>query len=320
MSEHASLIWASLRILSRHRRYIFWFWLANLTLAEFGTAVFRSRLHAVLDHSLLADRLLHGFDLGVYSEMVTRPEWGSAAGSATPAMYFTLLFLLVTLICLPGILEAYATEGRTSREQFFRCCGRNLFRFVRLFLAYGIVAGVIGGVLFSGHVGLVHASQGSTYELLPVSASVVTLAVLFLALTLVRIWFDLAQVDVVVQDQRAVRKSIRGALRYMRRNLVWLWSGYVAIYVLGLAILSGGIWAWRVFVPATSVLEAFLIAQVTLILLLAMRFWQRAAAVAFYMREMASGAPVYPARTDPALSLPGLTGSANDPGDRPAPA
>lgn len=308
LNEHVSLISASLRILGRHKRYIFWFWLLNLTLAEFGAAVVRSRLHAALDHSLVADRLLHGFDGGVYYEMVTRPQWGTFAGAAMPAMYFSFLFVLVTLFCLPGILDSYTSDGRPSREDFFRCCGRNLWRFIWVVLCYGIVAGVIGGALFGVHVGLVHAARKSTYELLPFYANVVTLGVIFLALTIVRIWFDLAQLDVVVRDQRAVRKSIAAAFRFMRGNVTKLLSIYVFIHGLGFAVLAGGICIWHASVVPSHVLGAFLVAQATAILWLTMRFWRRAVSAAFYMREIAANTAL-PAVAGPAPALSGLTRS-----------
>jgi hypothetical protein len=305
VKEDTNFILAGLRIVSRHKHYIFWLWLLNLTLAEFGTAAFRNRLHTALDHSLLADRLLHGFDRGVYLEMVARPDWGPPMGSAVPAMYFAFLFFLVTLFCMPGVLDAYTSEGRPSPEDFFRCCGRNVWRFVRVFVFYGIVAGLIGGALFSGHVALVKASEKSTYEILPFCTHVATLGIIFLVLTVIRVWFDLAQVDVVVRDQRAVRQSVAAAFLCTRQNLIALLSAYVAICVLGLVVLAGGVWAWHSFVPSSSVLSAFVVTQVMLVLLLGMRFWQRASAAAFYMRETAVEASI-PAQASTAAA-PGLT-------------
>jgi hypothetical protein len=304
VKEGTNFILAGLRIVSRHKRYIFWLWLLNLTLAEFGTAAFRNRLHAALDHSLLADRLLHGFDLGVYFEMVTRPDWGPPMGSAVPAMYFAFLFFLVTLFCMPGVLDAYTSEGRPSPEDFFRCCGRNVWRFVRVLVFYGMVAGLIGGALFGGHVALVKASEKSTYEILPFCTHVATLGIIFLVLTVIRVWFDLAQVDVVVRDQRAVRQSVAAAFRCTRQNLIALLAAYVAICVLGLLVLAGGIWAWHSLVPASNVLRAFLVTQVMLVLWLGMRFWQRATAAAFYMRQATVDAPIQ-ATAEPAPSPEG---------------
>src|SRR5579863_1835185 len=77
MSDKKSLLSSGWGMVGRNKRYIFWFWLLNLTLAEFGTAAFRKSAHAILDHSLLGDRLVHGFDLAVMFNLFARPEFGS---------------------------------------------------------------------------------------------------------------------------------------------------------------------------------------------------------------------------------------------------
>jgi hypothetical protein len=293
MNENTSLISAGFSIVRRHKRYIFWFWLLNLTLAEFGVAAYRNHVHAVLDHSFYADKLLHGFDAAVYLDLMARPEIGPFMASAMPAVYFACLFLVLTIIFMPGVLQAYTTEGRLPREEFFRACGRNLWRFIRLMLFFAIVAVPIAGVLFGVHHALVDAAEKSTNELLPFYTIVGTLAVIFLVMTFIRIWFDLAQLDVVVNDQNAVRKSVAAGFRYAWRYLGRLLVAYVAIAIVASLVLLAGIGLWHVLVPAASVFGAFLVSQITLVLLLWMRFWQRASAAAFYLREIFVAAPVW---------------------------
>jgi membrane-anchored glycerophosphoryl diester phosphodiesterase (GDPDase) len=105
-------------------------------------------------------------------------------------------------------------------------------------------------------------------------------------LTIIRIWFDVAQSDVVLRDQPAVRKSIVAGFRKTRRNLGRLLGSYFVIAIVAMAVLVAGILLWYAIVPPSSVLGAFIIGQAIMLLLLAMRFWQRATAVAFYVREM----------------------------------
>ena len=71
MSENKGILSSGLRIVGHNKRYILWFWLFNLTLAEFGTSAFRKSAHPILDHSIVADRLLHGFDVAVMALVVT---------------------------------------------------------------------------------------------------------------------------------------------------------------------------------------------------------------------------------------------------------
>jgi hypothetical protein len=112
------------------------------------------------------------------------------------------------------------------------------------------------------------------------------LAVIFLIMTALRVWFDLAEADVVLNDQNAVRKSIAGGFRHMWRNLGRLVGSYVAITVEAAIVLVGGIWVWIKFVPPASVLGAFVVSQVMLVLLLIPRFWQRGVAVSYWQQNM----------------------------------
>jgi hypothetical protein len=132
---------------------------------------------------------------------------------------------------------------------------------------------------------------------LPFLTQMLSMAVIFLVLTVIRAWFDLAQTDVVLRDQRAVRKSMGWAFRSTRRSLGRLLGTYVLIAIVGLAVLAAGILIWYATVPPSSVIGAFLVSQAILLLLLGMRFWQRASAVAFYVRlaaepEIETQAPV----------------------------
>jgi hypothetical protein len=292
MNENTSLISAGGRIVSRHKRYIFWFWLLNLTLAEFGTSAFRNHAHAILDRSLFSDRLLHGFDLSVLLELMSRPEMGALRASTMPALYSAFLFCFATVLFLPGVLEAYTSEGRLSREEFFRTCGRNLGRFIRLLLFLAVISLPVAGALFSARGALVKAADKSTNEMMPFYVELATLAGIFLVMTAIRIWFDLAQVDIVVRDQRAVRKSVAAAFRYTRRNLLRLLAVYGFVALVGLVLLVAGAWFWHAFVPPTGTVRAFLVGEMLLFLWLGMRFWQRASASAFYLRAMAVPAPV----------------------------
>jgi membrane-anchored glycerophosphoryl diester phosphodiesterase (GDPDase) len=159
-----------------------------------------------------------------------------------------------------------------------------MWRFVRLFVIFLIVAAIVGGIIFGIQTGLLKATDQNENERLPVFIQLGGLAIIFLVLTVIRIWFDLAQTDVVLRDQGAVRKSVSAGWRMMKRNLGRLLGNYVVISLVALAVLVAGIWLWYTIVPASSVLGAFLISQIMLLLLLAMRFWQRATAVAFYTR------------------------------------
>ena len=297
MSNRRSLFSSGAAIAGRNKRYVIWFFILNFVLASVGAAAFRLHAASLLDHSLYADGVLHGFDMGVYLEMLTRPEFGPVQASAAPSTALAVLFFVLTLIFLPGVFLGYASSYRISREDFFRACGKNLWRFVRLMILFAIVAGIVAGILGGIESALSKvADQKSSYEKLPFYIQLIGLTIIFLALTKIRIWFDLAEVDVVIADQRAIRKSLSKAMRQFRAHPFHLIAAYVAISIVALLVLAIGLWIWNVLIPSASLVGAFLISELILLLLLATRFWQRAVAVSFYSTAMAE----VPVETKPA--------------------
>jgi len=112
------------------------------------------------------------------------------------------------------------------------------------------------------------------------------LAIIFLVVGTLRIWFDLAEAETVLNDQRAVRKSLAAALRHTFRSLGSLLASYVLTTIVAAIIVLCGLLAWRKLVSPESVVGAFLVSQITLFLLLIPRFWQRGIAVSYWQRRM----------------------------------
>lgn len=310
------LLSGALSRVGHNKRYIFWFWVLNVTLAWLGAGAFQAEAHEILDHSLRAGRLVHGFDLTVFIEMLARPDFGSILASAAPAMHFAVLYFLLTALFMPGVLQGYSSTYRLPRDEFFHTCGRSVWRFVRLMIVAAIVVGIASAALFGIRGALMEKALESTNELLHFEVAMAGLCVIFLVMTAVRIWFDLAEADVVLSDQRAVRKSIGAGFRHAWSSLGRLLGAYVLIAIIGIGILVGGIYCWIKLVPAASVVGAVAVSQVTLILLLIARFWQRGVAVTYYLDDMVepivekpftpepSATPVQPASVAGTPSVP----------------
>ncbi len=186
-------------------------------------------------------------------------------------------------------------------EDFFRACGRNLWRFIRLIIVAGIVMAAVAGALFGLQGALIKKAGESTNELLGFEVRVVCLLVIFLVMTALRIWFDLAQADVVLSDRNAVRKSIGTGFRHMWRSLGRLLGSYVVATILAAIILVVGILVWMKLVPAASVGGAIFVSQLTLLLLLIPRFWQRGVAVSYYLENMVEPIAIQPLAPAPVL-------------------
>lgn len=286
MSDNKGLLSSGLGMVGRNKRYILWFWLLNLTLAEFGTSALRRSAHTILDHSLAAERLVHGFDLSVMIGLFARPEFGQMQAMTTPALCFAFVFFMATALFVPGIFQGYASTYRLPRDDFFRACGRNLWRFIRLMIVAGIVMGIAAGVLFALNGALVKKAGESTNELLPFEMRMTGLAVIFLVMMTLRVWFDLAEADIVLSDQQAVRKSIAAGFRYTFHSLGPLLASYVVATIVAAVVLLGGLWTWMKIVTPESVWGAFVVSQLTLLLLLIPRFWQRGVAVSYWQQRM----------------------------------
>ena len=298
----ANLLSSGLDKVSHNKRYVFWFWFLNLTLAEFGTEAFRRGAHAILDHSLYAERLVKGFDLGVFLELLAKPEFGTVNSTTYPSLYFAFVFFLATALFLPGIFTGYASTYRLPREDFFRACGRNLWRFIRIMIIAGIVMGIIAGVLFWANSAISDKADESTNEKLSFQLEMAGLAVIFLVMTTLRIWFDLAEVDTVLNDQRAVRRSIAAAFSHTFRDLARLLTSYVVVTIFAAIVLVAGLWLWMKLVGPENIVGAFAIGQITLFLLLIPRFWQRGIAVSYWQERML--APFVPTRVVELSSAP----------------
>jgi hypothetical protein len=286
MNDQKGILSSGLGRVLRNKRYIFWFWLLNVGLAYFATSGFRRAAHAILDHSLNAERLTHGFDLGVLIGMLMRPEFPPTQVLSIPGLCFGFVFLLATALFLPGVFLGYSSTYRLPRAEFFRACGRNLWRYIRIMIIAGIVMGIVAGLLFAANGGIVTKAGESTSELLPIRLQFIGLAVIFLIMTILRIWFDLAEADAVLNDQRAVRKSIGTAFRHTFRSLARLLGSYVIATLIAAMILVGGIWIWLKAVSPESVVGASVVSQITLFLLLIPRFWQRGIAVSYWQQKM----------------------------------
>ncbi|MFZ0735029.1 MAG: hypothetical protein WAM79_22115 [Candidatus Sulfotelmatobacter sp.] len=292
MTEKKNLLGNGLGMVTHNKRYIVWFWLLSIALAVIGTVGFRESAHAILDHSLYAQRLTHGFDLSVFIEMLIRPEFGPMTTSTLPAIYSAVVFFLAMALFLPGIITGYASTYRLPREDFFRACGRNLWRFIRILIISGIIMGIVFGVLFAINGAIAKKAGESTNEVLPFELRMIGLAVIFLIMTTLRIWFDLAETDAVLNDQRAVRKSIAAGFRHTFRGLGRLLGSYIVAAIAAIILLWAGLWVWRHAVSPESIGGVFAVSQFTLLLLLIPRFWQRSVAVSYWKQYMV--APVVP--------------------------
>jgi hypothetical protein len=295
---------------------LWWLYLLSLALGWFATLPMETSMAPLLDHSLAARSLYHGFDLGTYAELMMNPAINSqAAGNAAGALGFVFLVLMVFLT--GGILRVYNEDRTYATGEFFGACGQYFWRFVRL-LVFFILALIplifvdLALRSWSGHLADTIAN--------PAPSLVVRfggeLLLLFL-LMWVRLWFDMAEVIAVAENEYASRRALGRAFRLTWRNFGSLYWIYFRLSFLAWAGTGVALWVWVRFVPAEGIGRSFLITQFIIFLWIFTRLWQRASETLWYQAS-APAPEATPLGYYRAPSAPGIERALGEPGPPPA--
>ncbi|HEX6503294.1 MAG TPA: hypothetical protein VF011_08600 [Terriglobales bacterium] len=302
MPQHSSTLAEGARWVWRRQSIVWWIFAVNLLLAFTSPMSLSHRIGDVTDHSLAAQRLVNGFDWGIFSELRTTPDvnYGSAGPQSTPAI---LIFFVFMLFVTGGVLASYVNQYKLSTRDFFATCGEFFWRWVRLLmlmlivitpLAYGSNAVLhwAGGTLIND------AAGEKTGYIVGFACAVITLFLLMA----VRLWFDMAQVITVIENQRAMRGSCIRAFKLTASNfgsLFWLYFRISLLAWLGLAL---GLWLWT----RLSGGIAIIMLEFVMLWWVGTRLWQRASEVAWYQSFITANIPapvyVHAATPEPAMA------------------
>lgn len=283
VDENQGLVAAGVARVCRHHRVLWWVFAVNLVLGGLGAHIAAHTLHEKLQHTLAGEPLVSRFDLGMFFELVDRPEV-NLMSSHGDALMSAALFFLFMLFISGGILTVYGEDRRFTTGDFFAACGAFFWRFVRLLLLSLIPFAILGG-LYSAVQALSDyvderavADQASFYVL---AAGIVALTLLALC---VRLWFDIAQVRTVVQNERGMWRNLWKAIGITRRSLGTLFRVYFCISFFAWATLAIGIWIWTML-PAKTIGLTFVLLELIILTQIATRLWQRASAITWYQRH-----------------------------------
>ena len=274
----ASLVW-------RRQRVLWWVFAVNFILSALGTAPTRNQLQEVLGHSLAGQPLTKGFDLGMFFELVRVPE-SNLFASHGASLHMGILFFLFMLFVTGGILTVYREDRKLKTGEFFGASGAFFWRFVRLALFSLIPFAVLGLALWgvnklSDYIGDRTVSAQTGFYILLAGAALITLLALF-----VRLWFDIAQVRAVVQDEHKMWPNLWKALGISWRNVATLFRVYLCISGVAWVTLAVGLFLWAKL-PPTATPVTFLLLEFIILMQLLTRLWQRASSVTWYQRHAA---------------------------------
>jgi hypothetical protein len=283
---------AGFRLVFRRQYLLWWIFAVNFALAALAAIPAALSLSGVLGHSLAGQGLVTRFDLDLLLHLLMQPQ---ISGGSSFAL-FPLLFFAFMLLAEGGVLLCYREDRRLSTGEFFGAGGRYFWRFVRLSICLVVI---LAPLMLAW--GAVYRWSGrlATNSPNPFTGFRVEWAgglLLVLALLAVRLWFDMAQVRIVAEDERSALRALRWAFRSTLRHFGSLYWLFLRIAVVGWIQMAVLFWIWMEYVPHEHMGLSFLLAQLTLLLWLGARLWQRAGETVWYGRyiDAATAEPVAP--------------------------
>jgi hypothetical protein len=283
--ENKGLVAAGASLVWRRQRVLWWIFVVNLVIGLLGAAGARGQLNKLLEHSLAGEGLSKGFDFGMFLELISRPN-ADLMRSSGSSFLFSLLFPLFMIFVAGGILSVYREDRKFTAGAFFAASGAFFWRFVRLALfsavPFGILAALLMGVnKLADYVGDRSVSAQAGFYILLAGCAVIILLVLF-----VRLWFDIAQVRTVVQDETKMWQNLWKALGITWREASKLFRVYLCISGVAWVTLAIGLFIWTKL-PPTATPVSFLLLEFIILMQLLTRLWQRASSVTWYQRHVA---------------------------------
>ncbi|HEX6880318.1 MAG TPA: hypothetical protein VF135_08140 [Terriglobales bacterium] len=264
------------KLVWRHSRILWWVFAVNLVLGLLATITTRLELGNVLNKSLHSAGIANRFDMGVFIELIAKPEisLGPLMGGT---LVFPWLFFLFMLFVIGGILTAYREDRRLTTSEFFEASGGYFWRMVRLFLL-SIIPLALCGVIFSIFFGIASQleNERSAFRLQIVGGIIGIVCVL-----LFRLWFDVAQVRAVAQNEHGMFRNLLRAFSISFRALGTLLWMYLRISVVAWLFLWLGLWLWT-HLPGNQVAFTWLLLEIVMLTQIFARLWQRAASVTWY--------------------------------------
>jgi hypothetical protein len=265
---------SSAALLWRHQRLVWWVFAVNLLIAWATSLPVRATLSAVLDHSLESAKLVSGFDLATLVLILERPDV-SVRSLAPGAVGAALAFIIYLLFIDGGIFAVFLNDRKLSRAEFFENAGLFFWRMVRLALCSIVPFALLAAADFAiaGYAGKL--SSDAPQDRLGFFVNIGSKLVIVVAALFVRLWFDLAQAQVVRDNQRQLTRVLFGSLALAFR------SGKLYMQYLGIALFAAvtfalgiGVWA---YLPHSAMAASFLVLELVTLAQIAARLWLKAA-------------------------------------------
>ena len=279
----AGLVW-------KWQRLLWWIFAVNLIFAHLATQGMVERLGQALNHSDASQFFVHGFNVAQLGALAAQPD--SPLTSDMPAAaHYSVVFMIFMLFLTGGILATYIRDERLRTGAFFEACGYHFWRFFRLLIYMLIVFLPLAGLGMGAGAMYNRIDERSISPFPAVHFFEASAIVLLFLLVVIRIWFDMAQVIAVADDEKRMHKALRRAFGLLWHNffsLLWL---YIRVSIVAWIFIGLGLALWMLGLKPESNIAAFLLSQLIILIWIATRLWQRASESLWYRRHVASSVP-----------------------------
>ena len=297
MLERRNIFLHGLSLTLRYLPALLWTYAVNLGLALLFSLRLHAQLASILDHSLAAQRLIGGFDIGTVANVFLRLH-DSPSGGNTSSYAALPLYLIVYFLLIPGTLFCYQTGAPARLSTLLHQGLLYFWRFARITLLTVIVAGLILGLLSFLQTKWAEHVEDHAVGLHSFLARMTGVVIIFLIASLLRLYFDLVEVYTVQlglhirangKSDRRVRRTLGPAWRILRANFSQAYPIFLFLTLLGAAavLVTARISVHMLAQP--RVWPMFLLSQLGLFLMLLTRFWQRGAETSLALQN-----PIYP--------------------------
>ncbi len=291
LSSGFALLW-------RRQGVLWWIFVVNFFCGLLGSLPGFLRLKRGLGHSLMGQPLTDRFDLAMLEELFRLPNV-SLGRYTTTSYLFAFVFFVFMLFVTGGVLETYRGDRRLATGEFFAASGAFFWRFVRLMLL-SIIPFILVGMIYQALSKTAdHIGERAIADQVGIFLSWGAMAVFLLLALWVRLWFDVAQVRAVAQNERGMWRNTWRAWRITWRELGRLYGMYLVIALLSWIVFALGVVIWTKL-PATATGAVFLLLELMMLSQIAARLWQLAGATSWYqqheeMRPVPIAEPLPPA-------------------------
>ena len=281
--DHKPAFSSGFGLLWRRQGVLWWIFVVNLICGALGTLPVLLSLHDTIGHSLIGKPLTDRFDIGMFDELMRVPNVGIMRFT-TASYLFAFVFFVFMLFVTGGVLETYRMDQRLTTGEFFAASGGFFWRMVRLLLL-STVPFVIVGMIDHGLDKLArYVGDRAIADQVGIFMGWGGIVIFLMIALAVRLWFDIAQVRAVAQNERRMWRNTWRAWSITWHHFGGLYWMYFRIALLAWITLGLGLLIWTKL-PAPATGAVFLIFQLIMFAQIATRLWQLAGAMAWYQQH-----------------------------------